>query len=141
MFLSSGCVLTTFLTTYIADGNRPKPHKNTTFSVQAGMLLCFMLDVLRPRILTVFSYGDPYAGLEFSIRGGGGGGIGFATIERRSLTSLFLRPVHVKKKIPSQYCTQKPTTRRRKQFDLKAYLSIVLTQFDEWSANEFVVDG
>ena len=41
MFLTSGCVLTTFLTTYIADGNRPKSHKNMTFLVHAGTFLCF----------------------------------------------------------------------------------------------------
>ena len=41
MFLLSGCVLTTFLTTYIADGNRPKSHQNMMFFVQAGTFLCF----------------------------------------------------------------------------------------------------
>ena len=41
MFLSSGCVLNTFLTTYIADSNRPRSHKNMTFLVQAGTFLCF----------------------------------------------------------------------------------------------------
>ena len=41
MFLTSGCVLTTFLTTYSADDNRPKSHKNMTFLVQAWTFLCF----------------------------------------------------------------------------------------------------
>ena len=41
MFLTSGCVLTTFLTTYIADGKRPKSHKNITFLVPAETFLCF----------------------------------------------------------------------------------------------------
>ena len=36
MFLSSGCVLTTLLTTYIAVGNWPKSRKNMMFVVQAG---------------------------------------------------------------------------------------------------------
>ena len=41
MFLSSGCVLTTFLTTYIAESNRPKSQKHMMFLVQAGTFLCF----------------------------------------------------------------------------------------------------
>ena len=41
MFLSSGYVLTTFLTTYIAEGNRPKSHKHMMFLVQASTFLCF----------------------------------------------------------------------------------------------------
>ena len=41
MFLTSGWVLTTFLTTYIVDGNRQKSHKIVTFLVQAGTFLCF----------------------------------------------------------------------------------------------------
>ena len=43
MFLSSGYVLTTFLTTYIAEGNRPKSEaqKHMMFLVQASTFLCF----------------------------------------------------------------------------------------------------
>ena len=41
MFLPSGCVLTTFLTTYIAGVNRPKSHKNMAFLVRAETFLCF----------------------------------------------------------------------------------------------------
>ena len=41
MFLSSGCVLITFLTMYIAEGNRPKSQKHMMFLVQAGTFLCF----------------------------------------------------------------------------------------------------
>ena len=41
MFLSSGYVLTTFLTTYFAEGNRPKFQKHMMSLVQAGTFLCF----------------------------------------------------------------------------------------------------
>ena len=41
MFLSSGYVLTTFLTTYVAEGNWPKFQKHMMFLVQAGTFLCF----------------------------------------------------------------------------------------------------
>ena len=44
MFLSSGCVLTTFLTSYITDVTRLKSHKNIMFLVQAGTFLCFQAE-------------------------------------------------------------------------------------------------
>ena len=39
--LNFSLFLTTFLTTYIADVNQSKSHKNMTFLVQAGMFLSF----------------------------------------------------------------------------------------------------
>ena len=74
MFLSSGCIPTTFLTTYIADGYRSKSHKNMMFLVQTGTFLRFeaghsLAKSSSASDLTVFAKAQlPYYKLCFGLR-------------------------------------------------------------------------
>ena len=53
MFLPSGCVLATFVSTYIADGNRLKSHKNKAFlKVHCHSIQCFYVEFLRSKMAT-----------------------------------------------------------------------------------------